>query len=101
MTTPSEIETALNHECSVLKLFPVNHLGGPAYIKSLEGPYRQTGISFIPMGGITQSNMSEYLQLQMIAALGGSWMAPKKLISEGRFREIGQIVRDTLNKSQP
>lgn len=94
--TPSEIEKALSYEYKVLKLFPAKHIDGADYIKSMEGPYAQTGARFIPMGGIDEGNMSEYIACPSVLAVGGSWLAPKNLIKEGKFGEIGERVKRAL-----
>lgn len=90
--TPSELETALSMGFKIVKLFPVNALGGPDIIKALEGPYAHTGVQFIPMGGINQQDMSDYLRLKSVVAVGGSWLAPKALIARSEFDEIRKLA---------
>ncbi|MEX0995007.1 MAG: bifunctional 4-hydroxy-2-oxoglutarate aldolase/2-dehydro-3-deoxy-phosphogluconate aldolase [Balneolaceae bacterium] len=96
VSTPSEIELALDYNYKVLKLFPADLLGGIAYIRSLEGPYRTTGAQFIPMGGVNVTNLSEYLRSPIVLAAGGSWMAPGDLVKNRQFDKIGEIVRRSL-----
>lgn len=97
ISTPSEIEQALQFNCKVLKLFPVNHMGGTDYIDSLEGPYGDHGMELIPMSGVNFSNLKDYLQLRTVIALGGSWMAPRHLLENNQFEEIGDNVRRSLD----
>lgn len=94
--TPSEIEKGLAAGCKILKLYPADIAGGVKYIKSLEGPYLQTGVSFIPMGGVNLHNLSEYLNCDSVIAAGGSWLASKEEISGEDFGRIGETVRDSL-----
>ena len=89
--TPSEIEMARMAELEVVKFFPAEAAGGAKYIKALTGPYRS--IRFVPTGGIDASNLEAYLSIPQVMAVGGSWMAPKKLIQERKFDEIGQRTR--------
>lgn len=96
VATPSEIEEALSFGCRLQKLFPVNHLGGVGYIRSLEGPYGHTGLQLIPMSGVNPENLAGYLASPLVAAAGGSWIAPAKLISEGRFSEIRELVKRSI-----
>lgn len=96
VATPSEIEEALDIGCRLQKLFPVNHLGGSGYIRSLEGPYGHTGLQLIPMSGVNPENLADYLSSPLVAAVGGSWIAPAKLISEGRFSEIRELVKRSI-----
>lgn len=100
VSTPSEIEKALDFGFNVLKLFPAGLLGGPAYIKSLEGPYGKTGILYIPMGGVNRTNLSEYLMNPFVLAAGGSWIAPGDLIKNKQFGKISEVVRQSLEIAQ-
>ncbi len=86
--TPSEVEKAINLGCSILKFFPAEASGGIKLLKSLEAPYGHLGIQFIPTGGITLKNMSEYLAVSSVLAIGGTWIAKKELISNGDWLKI-------------
>lgn len=94
--TPSEIERALEIGFKMLKLFPASDLGGVDFIHSLEGPYRHTGVKFLPMGGISLSNLGQYLQCVTVAAAGGSWMTPGEAMAKGEFDIVTELVRDSL-----
>ena len=84
--TPTEIMMALKHELKVIKFFPANVYGGLNAIKALGGPF--PGIKFIPTGGVSQSNLSEFLSDSHIHAVGGSWVCPKADIAAGNFENI-------------
>lgn len=86
--TPSEVEKAIGLGCSILKFFPAEASGGIKLLKSLEAPYGHLGIQFIPTGGITLKNMSEYLSVSSVLAIGGTWIAKKELISNGDWLKI-------------
>lgn len=94
--TPSEIETAYAAGFDLLKIFPVNAIGGAGYIKNLEGPYLHAGIKFIPMGGVNLQNMDAYLKFKSVLAVGGSWLNPGSLIEQKKYREIAEIVRQSM-----
>ncbi len=94
--TPSEIESAFTDGFNVLKIFPIKSMGGPDYLKALEGPYGHTGVQFIPMGGINQQNMNAFLKYESVLAVGGSWLSPSSLIGQGKFTEIAKIVRESI-----
>ena len=72
--TPTEIMAALDHGLTTLKFFPANVYGGVAALKALAAPFPQ--VRFIPTGGVSTSNLADYLQLASVAAVGGSWMVP-------------------------
>lgn len=94
--TPTEIEQALELGCKILKLFPAGPLGGIGMLKALSGPYKDTGIRFIPMGGVDLANLDDYLALKNVAAAGGSWLAPADLIAEGHREGVSEIVKQSL-----
>jgi 2-dehydro-3-deoxyphosphogluconate aldolase/(4S)-4-hydroxy-2-oxoglutarate aldolase len=94
--TPSEVECALGFGCKLLKFFPAEAAGGVNMLKSLAGPYGHTGIKFIPTGGITSNNLTDYLKLPVVAAIGGSWMVDKKLVNEGKWGEITRLTKQAL-----
>ncbi len=95
ISTPGEIEQALECGLKTLKLFPAEILGGESFIKSLAGPFPQT--TFIPTGGINNSNYKSYLNLKNVVAVGGSWMCPEKLIKGKNWIEIKNICTALQN----
>lgn len=86
--TPSEIEMAMSLNCKLLKFFPAEPAGGVSMLKAMSAPYLHTGIKFIPLGGVTEKNVAEYLKLPSVAAIGGSWIADSKLIVAGDWKSI-------------
>jgi 2-dehydro-3-deoxyphosphogluconate aldolase/(4S)-4-hydroxy-2-oxoglutarate aldolase len=89
--TPTEIEMALSAGLSVLKFFPAEPIGGLAYLKAVAAPYRT--VSFIPTGGISQSNLGSYLAFPRVVACGGSWLAPNDWIAAAQFDRIRDTTR--------
>lgn len=94
--TPGEIEFAHELGYIILKLFPASQIGGASFLKAMLGPYEQLSIQFIPMGGVNQNNMNDYLKLKNIIALGGSWLATKELISNKNFTAIYNNVVEAM-----
>jgi 2-dehydro-3-deoxyphosphogluconate aldolase/(4S)-4-hydroxy-2-oxoglutarate aldolase len=88
VATPSDVEAGLALGCSVLKLFPAGVLGGVKYLNALAGPYKHTGVRFVPTGGVTPGNLEEYLALDVIAAVGGTWLAGRDDIAQGNWAEV-------------
>lgn len=91
--TPSDIEGALSFGVTVLKFFPAEAAGGLNLLKSLAAPYAHTGIKFMPTGGINQHNFREYLALDSVLAVGGTWVARKNDIAAGNWEKITEICR--------
>ncbi|MEI8294319.1 MAG: bifunctional 4-hydroxy-2-oxoglutarate aldolase/2-dehydro-3-deoxy-phosphogluconate aldolase [bacterium] len=93
VVTPSDIETALEHGCSLMKFFPAEPSGGLSYLKAMAAPYWHLGVRFIPLGGINEKNMGTYLADPLISAIGGSWLAPREAIREARWSDITALAR--------
>jgi len=94
--TPSEIEKGLSLGLEVLKYFPAGNAGGVPMLKALSGPYRHTGIRFIPTGGVNGENVLEYLALPLTLACGGTWIAKSELIQAKDWAGIEAIARETV-----
>ncbi|MEZ6086479.1 MAG: bifunctional 4-hydroxy-2-oxoglutarate aldolase/2-dehydro-3-deoxy-phosphogluconate aldolase [Pirellulaceae bacterium] len=86
--TPSEVEGAIELGCRELKFFPAEPSGGMSYLNSMAAPYAHLGLRFIPLGGVDVNNMASYLESPLIAAVGGSWIAPRALIQQENWSEI-------------
>jgi 2-dehydro-3-deoxyphosphogluconate aldolase/(4S)-4-hydroxy-2-oxoglutarate aldolase len=100
--TPSDVEAALDVGLDVLKYFPAEAAGGVKMLKSLAGPYRHTGVRFIPTGGINTENFVEYLALDVVLAVGGSWIARRDDIAAGNWDRIKancEAIRAALGAS--
>ncbi|MEM8955572.1 MAG: bifunctional 4-hydroxy-2-oxoglutarate aldolase/2-dehydro-3-deoxy-phosphogluconate aldolase [Verrucomicrobiota bacterium] len=80
VTTPSEIEQAIELGCCELKFFPAESSGGLPYLSNIAAPFAHLDIRFIPLGGINSDNMSAYLNHEAVLAIGGSWLAPSEQI---------------------
>jgi 2-dehydro-3-deoxyphosphogluconate aldolase/(4S)-4-hydroxy-2-oxoglutarate aldolase len=93
VATPTDIETALTAGCRLLKYFPAEAMGGATTIKALLGPYRHLGVEFIPTGGINADRAPSYWRVPGIAAIGGSWIAPKQLLVDEAWVEIEELTR--------
>jgi len=90
VVTPSDAIGALEADVRHLKFFPAEAYGGIKTLKALAGPLSATGVRFMPTGGITAANAGEYLALEAVFAVGGTWIAPRGDISAGRWSEIAE-----------
>lgn len=91
--TPSEIEKVMTLGINILKFFPAENMGGVETIKALKGPYET--IKFVPTGGISLSNLSEYLSLSNVLACGGSFLVPEDLLQKRDWTSIFEICKRT------
>jgi 2-dehydro-3-deoxyphosphogluconate aldolase / (4S)-4-hydroxy-2-oxoglutarate aldolase len=77
-----------------VKFFPANVYGGAGAIKALSAPFG--GMRFVPTGGVSSANLSDYLSLGCVPAVGGSWMVPVDAIREGAYDQVSQLCRDAV-----
>jgi 2-dehydro-3-deoxyphosphogluconate aldolase / (4S)-4-hydroxy-2-oxoglutarate aldolase len=96
--TPTEMMRGIQLGLKVLKFFPAETMGGIKGIKAISDPFPQ--LRFIPTGGVRQENLAEYLQMEKIHAVGGSWMAKRQMIVEKRFDEITQLAKEASEIAQ-
>ncbi|WP_022673507.1 bifunctional 4-hydroxy-2-oxoglutarate aldolase/2-dehydro-3-deoxy-phosphogluconate aldolase [Novosphingopyxis baekryungensis] len=70
-----DIMRGLDMGLTHFKFFPAEASGGIKALKALSGPFGQ--IQFCPTGGITESTASDWLALEPVLCVGGSWLVPK------------------------
>ena len=93
IATPTDIEIAVEHGCRLLKFFPAEQLGGLSYLRAMAAPYAHLGLRYIPLGGLTEDNAGTYLGDPLIAAIGGSWIAPRDAIKSNEWELITSNAR--------
>ena len=91
--TPSEVMQARAYGSDVVKIFPGSQ-GGPAYMKSLKGPFPD--IPMMPTGGVNDKNLGEWFAAGAFAVGAGSNLCPKELALAGEFDKITTIAKDFL-----
>lgn len=91
VATASEVLLAINEGLSYCKFFPAQQSGGVAMLKALAGPYGD--IKFCPTGGINADNFQEFLALDNVFCVGGSWIAPSKYIDDHAWPEITDLAK--------
>lgn len=94
VVSPSDIEQALSFGLSVCKFFPAEAYGGIKTLKALSGPYQE--IKFVPTGGVDEKNMLDYLALPNVAAVGGSFLVPDKLVKANAWDEITALCQSLV-----
>ena len=91
----SDIMMGLEHGYDRFKLFPAMSAGGVTALKSFGGPFQN--VKFCPTGGVSADNVSDFLKLDNVLCVGGSWVAPSSLIRAKEYDRITQITREALN----
>lgn len=89
VATASEVQHARRLGLRAVKFFPADRLGGLDTIKALAAPF--TDIAFVPSGGVSAANMSEYLAHPAVPSVSGSWMVARDLLAAGDFDRIEEL----------
>ena len=94
VNNPSLVEQAMEMGLRTLKFFPAEPSGGTGMLKALTAVYP---VKFMPTGGVSLKNVDEYLSIPSVLACGGTWMVPTNLIDEGKWDELGALVKDAVS----
>lgn len=96
ITTGSEIMQGMDLGYTHFKLFPATSVGGISLLKSFGGPFQDA--RFCPTGGINIDNFQDFLALDNVLCVGGSWVASSKLVKAGDFDQITALTKAALSK---
>jgi 2-dehydro-3-deoxyphosphogluconate aldolase/(4S)-4-hydroxy-2-oxoglutarate aldolase len=75
VATSGEIMRGLDLGLTHFKFFPAVAAGGIPALKAIGGPFAD--VRFCPTGGITEASAPEWLALEQVLCVGGSWIAPR------------------------
>lgn len=86
--TISEIVTAMEAGCDIIKIFP-GSLVGPSFIKAVKGPLPD--VNLMPTGGVSLDNAATWIKNGCIAlGVGGQLTAPAKT---GDYQEVSRLAK--------
>ena len=71
----SDVMLGLDLGLTRFKFFPAEASGGVAALKAIAAPFGQA--RFCPTGGVTQASAPQWLALDAVLCVGGSWLVPK------------------------
>ncbi len=92
--SPTEVQKAFDLGATAVKVFPVNCVGGPEYIRALRGPFRD--IPLMACGGVNAENAAAYLDAGAnLISFGGSIFNPK-LMAAGDWDTIANKLNQLL-----
>lgn len=93
--TPSEVMQASDWGFGLLKLFPAGQAGGLGMLKAMAGPLGH--VRFCPTGGVSASNLLEYLKQDNVEMVGGSWLTPSDSIEDNRWTDITRLAKEATD----
>ena len=93
-TTPTDYHAAYKLGLAVLKFFPAEQSGGLDKIKAMSAPFPMFKV--MPTGGISLKNLATYAASPVICACGGSYMVTADLIENGKWDEITELCKKSV-----
>jgi len=94
VSTATEAQNGWNMGLRTMKFFPASLAGGIPMLKALGSVFKE--VSFMPTGGISAANLSEYLALPTVLACGGSWLTPQAAIDSGDYGLITSLAEEAV-----
>jgi 2-dehydro-3-deoxyphosphogluconate aldolase / (4S)-4-hydroxy-2-oxoglutarate aldolase len=94
--TPTEILTAWEAGADLVKVFPIAQVGGPAYIRAIQGPLPH--IPLVPTGGVNLQNAGEFIKAGAAAIAAGGELVDKKAVAEKNFSVIVENAQKFLGE---
>ncbi len=92
VATPSEVMQAREAGFTKMKFFPAVPSGGRSMLKAIGAPMPE--VSFCPTGGISAETYHDFLALDNVFAVGGSWLTPPDLMSARNWQAIKDLASD-------
>lgn len=90
--TPSDIQLALSCGLEFVKFFPAEAAGGLKLLKAMAAPY--PNVRFMPTGGISLQNVSEYLAFPKVICCGGSWIT--EAAKKGDYKAVAKAAEEAM-----
>ena len=97
IATPSDLDCAIDMGYRFVKFFPAEGMGGVNYLKSISAPFNHLDVKYFPLGGINSNNMNEYLNIDNVIAIGGSWIVKDQLVLNKQWEEITKRALEVRN----
>ncbi|MBW4967644.1 bifunctional 4-hydroxy-2-oxoglutarate aldolase/2-dehydro-3-deoxy-phosphogluconate aldolase [Pseudoalteromonas sp. CR1] len=86
VSNTGDILMALEYGFEEQKLFPASLAGGAPFVSAVSSVFR--AVSFCPTGGVSESNKMDYLSLNNVFAVGGTWVAKKEWVAQENWQAI-------------
>lgn len=91
VATPSEAMGLMAEGYRYLKFFPAQQAGGAPYLKALGSVLKD--IRFCPTGGLNPATALDYLALDNVVCVGGSWVAPAHAVVASDWDAIRELAQ--------
>lgn len=94
VSTASDLMLGLEHGFTAFKFFPAEASGGIAAMQALAAPFSEA--TFCPTGGIGPDNLMDYLALDCVPCVGGSWLTPQGLMRRNAWDNIAVLAQQAV-----
>jgi 2-dehydro-3-deoxyphosphogluconate aldolase/(4S)-4-hydroxy-2-oxoglutarate aldolase len=88
--TPTEILEAFRQGGDMVKVFPVQNVGGVTYLRALRGPFPD--IPLVPTGGVTLDNVREMFDAGAAAIGVGGELISRDALARRDYGSIGALA---------
>lgn len=92
--TPTEVFQAFRAGGDMVKVFPVQSVGGAAYVRALRGPFPD--IPLVPTGGVTLENVAEMFEAGATAVGVGTELISKDALARRDYAAVGARAKQFL-----
>lgn len=96
VSSVSEVMTGWQYGYRRFKFFPAEVSGGVAALKAFGAPLAEA--RFCPTGGIGVDNAGDYLALENVMCVGGTWLTPKALIDAEDWNCIRELAEQAAER---
>lgn len=93
--TAGEVQRAYALGLRTVKFFPASLAGGVPMLRALSSVFRH--MKFMPTGGVSASNLGDFLAVPAVVACGGSWLTPAAEIDAGNYEAITNLAREAVD----
>ena len=87
--TPTEILAAARAKADLVKIFPADTIGGPHFVRQMSGPFPD--IRFMVSGGVSLTNIKEYVQAGVTGICLGSAYLTSTLAQKGHAGLVSEL----------
>jgi 2-dehydro-3-deoxyphosphogluconate aldolase/(4S)-4-hydroxy-2-oxoglutarate aldolase len=90
IATPADLMRGLDMGLDRFKFFPAEANGGIPALSAIAAPFGK--VRFCPTGGVTQASAPNWLALDAVLCVGGSWMVPKGAPDVGAIQSAARAA---------
>ena len=93
--TPTEILDAFRRGADMVKVFPIQSVGGGSYLRALRGPF--PNIPLVPTGGVGVEHVREMFEAGAAAIGVGSELVSRDALARRDYAAIGALAAKFLD----